>query len=117
LKMKILVDTNVLLALVDSKTDFFALAKDEFLDARFFVLKQSLDELKAKRPSAFQTVKTHLEKNNVQTIEGKGRADDLLLDWGKREKGVVATMDFALKKRLKRAGVQIISLKNGKLVL
>ena len=111
--MKILVDTNVLL----SKTDFFSLAKDEFLDAKFFVLKQSLDELKAKRPSSFKTVEKTLEKNGVQIVGGTGKADDLILEWGRKEKGVVATMDFELKKRLKKAGVQIISLKNGQLVL
>ena len=115
--MKILVDTNVLLALVDDKEDFVALAQDVLPDAEFFVLKQSLAEIKAKRHAASSAIENYVKKNPFRLVEGQGKADDLILRWASREGAIVATLDFELKKRLKKAGVQVISLKNNKLVL
>ncbi|MBS3070492.1 hypothetical protein J4220_03225 [Candidatus Micrarchaeota archaeon] len=93
--MKVLVDTNVLFAFLDEKWDFVNIIKDAYMEVDFFVLQQSLDEIKAN-----------------STL-----ADDLVFDWAKANRGVVSTRDFNLKKRLKKAGVQVISLKNNKLVL
>lgn len=115
--MRILVDTNVLLALVDGKVDFAQLIRNAYLDAELFVLRQSLAELKRERPSAFALVKGYLEKNRVGIAEGEGKADNLIVEWALRENGIVATLDSGLKKRLKKAGAQVISFKNNKLVL
>lgn len=115
--MKVFVDTNVLLGVLDSKTDVAALLKEEFLDVELLVLRQSLEEVEAVRPTAFDSISDYVKKRAFAVIEGSGKADDLLVNEAKKERAAVATLDFALKKRLKRAGIQIISLKNGKLVL
>jgi len=115
--MKVLADTNVLFAFLDEKWDFVNIIKDAYLEVDFFVLQQSLDEIKAKRHAALEPIEWYLRKNGVKIVKGKGKADDLVFEWAKANRGVVSTRDFNLKKRLKKAGVQVISLKNNKLVL
>ncbi|HIH20072.1 TPA: hypothetical protein HA244_02285 [Candidatus Micrarchaeota archaeon] len=115
--MKILVDTNILLALVEARVDIVALAQDVFPEAGFCVMRQTIEEIKAKRPTALMLIEGYLAKNKFSTIPGQGKADDLILQWASREGAAVATLDFALKKRLKKAGVQVISVKNNKLIL
>ncbi len=115
--MKVLVDTNVLLAFLDEKLDFANIIRDAYLQVEFFALRQSLEEINTKRHSALEPVEWYLRKNGFSVVGGKGKADDLVLEWAVKNKGVVATRDFTLKKRLKKAGVQVISLKSNKLVL
>ncbi|MEM4255380.1 MAG: hypothetical protein QXR53_03560 [Candidatus Norongarragalinales archaeon] len=115
--MKVLMDTNVLLAFLDNKTDFAGLIKETYLYAELYVLKQSMDEIKAKRKAAFRHIEEYVKNNGFRVVGGSGKADGLIESWAKANNGVVATRDFALKKRLKRAGIQVISLKNNKLGL
>ncbi len=110
-RMKVLFDTNVLLALMDEKLDFVSELEKEHPEAEGCVLRQSLMEVKAMRPQAFDAILAYLQKNKVQIVYGDGKADDLIEEWAVKEKGAVATFDFGLKKRLKKAGVQIITLK------
>jgi len=114
--MKVLADTNVLLAFLDRKADFASAIKETYLQIEFFVFKQSLDEIKAKRPAAVEPVDWYLRKNGFRILPGKGKADELILKWAVENNAMVATRDFGLKKRLKKAGIQVISLKNNKLV-
>ena len=115
--MKILVDTNVLMALINSKVDFARLLNDAYPEAKLFVLRQSLVEVKLKKPGIFSVVEGYLQKNRFEVIEGEGKADEMILTYALKEKTIVLTLDFALKKRLKKAGVQVITLKDSKLVL
>ena len=115
--MKVLADTNVLFAFLDEKWDFVNIIKDAYLEVDFLVVKKSVDEIKEKGHAALEPIEWYLRKNGVKIVKGKGKADDLVFEWAKANKGVVSTRDFNLKKRLKKAGVQVISLKNNKLVL
>ncbi|MFH1056267.1 MAG: hypothetical protein V1717_00495, partial [Candidatus Micrarchaeota archaeon] len=100
--MKVLIDTNVLLSLLDSKTDFARLLEEEYPEALLFVLKQSLAELKAKKAKAAGVVEAYLKSNGIALVGGEGKADDLILRWAAGEKAAVLTLDEGLKKRLKK---------------
>lgn len=110
-RVKVLVDTNVLLSLLDEKLDFMTVLADEYPEADAYALRQSLMEVKTLRPQAFDAILSYLQKNKVQIVYGEGKADDLIEEWAVKEKASVATFDSSLKKRLKKVGVQIISLK------
>jgi rRNA-processing protein FCF1 len=116
----VVLDTNFLLALMQKKIDFAPLIR-EFFDfpVRLVVLKPCLNELKALKEGkrAFPAISEYLRANSVDEIVTSAQsADKAILDFARERGAVVATLDYVLRQRLKKAGVQSITLKNKTIV-
>lgn len=117
----IVIDTNALLALINDKIDVIA-KTSEFLEEpmRFVVLKPCLAELGAvAKPSAFDAIMSYLKQRGASIVDApQQRPDDAILEYAATHKEcIVLSLDGALRKRLKRLGIQTITLRGAKLVL
>ncbi|VVB68042.1 Uncharacterised protein [Candidatus Norongarragalina meridionalis] len=106
--MKILLDTNALLYALDRRIDVVKQAAELDESAVLYVLMPCLAEIRAKFPKKFPAVVAML--SCVASIDAEGKPDDAILAWAKRENAAVVTNDAALKQRLKKAGVRIITI-------
>lgn len=108
---KLLLDTNFLLLPFERRLDVFG-ALERLLQepVKFFVLKECLDE--ARQSRFFSSAESLLKANRVAVVSaGNGKPDDLVARWAAAEKAVVCTNDAALRRRLKKLGIQVISLR------
>jgi len=83
------------------------------------VLKPCLNELKALKQGkrVFPAIQEYLRANSVHEISTEAQsADKAILDYAREHGAVVATLDYVLRKRLKKAGVQTITLKGRTIV-
>ncbi len=117
---KIAIDTNMLLSIVQFKTDIFSMLNEMFGKSEIFIPKQVLHEMdliekkNLTQKKEVGIAKQLLEKNNVKVIEIEAQnADSALLELAKRG-FLIATNDKELRKNIKTVGGQIIYLKRKK---
>ncbi len=121
---KIILDTNFLLAVFELKIDIFA-EIDRVCDFpyKLYILDRTLDEVEnlIKTPllskkllakAALQLIKA----KNIPTLETKDLrpVDDILVDL---EGYYVATVDMELKRRLRKKGRKILTIRQKKYVI
>ncbi|MBI4018819.1 MAG: PIN domain-containing protein [Candidatus Aenigmarchaeota archaeon] len=113
--MKILLDTNFLMAVAQFKADVFG----ELQGNDLFTLSSCIQELeklagsRKKDAPAARVALELLQKKGVKIIEASGNTDFSLME--KAEKGyAVATNDAALIKKLKESGIKVLRLKQKK---
>ena len=121
---KIILDTNFLLAVFELKIDIFA-EIDRVCDFpyKLYILDRTLDEVEnlIKTPllskkllakAALQLIKA----KNIPTLETKDLrpVDDILVDL---EWYYVATVDMELKRRLRKKGRKILTIRQNKYVI
>ena len=120
---RVVIDTNMLLAVTQFKVDAFSLIREKLgRKTEFFVTKGILEELDkigergTKQKREIELLKGLMEKNNVGLVAADSEnTDDGLL--GLSEKGFyVASNDKALRKRIKSLGGKNIYLRRKKLV-
>jgi len=125
----VLLDTNFLLIPGQFKVDIFEeIRKALSFKVVFYVLDQSLAELDS---ITSEMIKKRKEKDKIAALIGKqlvqkkkvtilktstGKVDDLLVKYGK-EGFVIATQDRILLKRLKKAQVTTLILRQKKYVV
>ncbi|NUN11235.1 hypothetical protein HUU53_01165 [Candidatus Micrarchaeota archaeon] len=110
--MKIVLDSSALISVIQEKTDVIELVSDLVDEAEFLALKQSLDEIKTKSNPLFEAISMYLQKKNVEIITGtEKKPDDCVLKLAEKEKALVVTNDLRLKARLKKLGIQVITLR------
>lgn len=120
--MKVLFDTNILLAPARSRIDLFG-QLEELLDEslEYCVLSPCLNELQSLRKSKgregaeARVALLLLKANNVKTIQATGKPDDALVLWCSQNiasKPIVCTDDKELRERLKRAGARVVCMKH-----
>lgn len=121
---KIVLDTNFLLAVFELKVDVFS-EIDRVCAFRYqlFILDRTLDEvenlIKSSLLSKRQAAKVALQLiklKNIQILETKDSrvVDDILVDL---DGYIVATIDMELKRRLRKKGIQIITIRQKKYVM
>ena len=121
---KIILDTNFLLAIFELKIDIFA-EIDRVCDFPYtlFVLDRTIDEvenlIKGSLLSKKRTAKAALEiikKKNIQLLETKDLrpVDDILVDLNGY---IIATVDMELKRRLRKRGTKIMTIRQKKYVM
>ncbi|HEV8289423.1 MAG TPA: PIN domain-containing protein [Candidatus Norongarragalinales archaeon] len=118
--MKILLDTNFILAPIQLKIDVFKQAENVARgEAEFIILTPVLAELEAlskgktKTAHAARTMLGYVKKQNWQVMEATGTADSALLQTAKKLGAAIATGDAVLRKRAKQAQVRVLVLKGG----
>ena len=121
---KIILDTNFLLAVFEIKVDIFA-EIERICTFRYelFILDRTVDEVEnlikspllSKRQAAkgaLQLIK--LKKVQILRTEGSRMVDDILVDL---KGAIVATVDMELKRRLRKKGIQIMTIRQKKYVI
>ena len=120
---KVVLDTNMLLAIAQFKTDVFGLVKERLgSKVEFFAPKAVFRELEKiaeqgeKKQKDVNVVRKAIEVNKVKEIEaGERNADNALL--GLAEKGfLIASNDRKLRKKIKSVGGKNIYLRKKKLI-
>ena len=117
--MKVLIDSNMLLAIVQFKVDVFG--QLEKAGHNPVVLSCVIEELKkiskgkGKDPRAAGTILRFLEKNKIRIRQNPGPVDSALLELATENGWAVATNDIVLIKKLKAADVEVIRLRQRKL--
>lgn len=115
---RIIIDTNFLLIPVQFKVDIFEEFK-RIMDCKYtlHIIDKTLVELaklqqKAKTKPAASVAKLLIKKYKITEITTKDGADvDTLIMMHSKKGDFVATQDIALRARLKRAGIRIITLR------
>jgi len=111
-----LLDANVLVAVITDKIDVAAQLREAEFEP--FVSKSVWNEVKSMRRAVASAVEAYLRSQKIGVVASKSaRADEDLLALSQDGYAVV-TLDAGLKKRLKKAGAQVITLKrDGRRVL
>ncbi|MEM0475452.1 MAG: hypothetical protein QW343_01530 [Candidatus Norongarragalinales archaeon] len=117
----VLLDSSALLALVDLKLDAVREVEELIEEPlRFVVLKPCLSELRVvAKPSAFHVIMRYLQQRGASVADApQAKADEAILAFASRNPNcIVATLDARLRKKLKKEGVQTITLHGAKLVV
>jgi rRNA-processing protein FCF1 len=113
---KALLDANVLVAVITDKINVAAKLREAEIEP--FVSKSVLNEIKTMGGSLAGAIEKYLKTQGITLVESKkAKADDDLLCLSQDGFSIV-TLDAGLKRRLKKANAQIITLKrDGRRVL
>ncbi len=114
--MDILLDTNFLVACVKYKVDSPSLLERQFQQVRFLILGRVLEEVGALPVKERKMAEAFLRGVPHRVVASKGPTDRDLLEAAVLRKAAVATLDTELKRRLKKAKIQVISLSKGRIV-
>ncbi len=116
--MKVLLDTNGLLMIrwVDIFSELERLGYNEYLVVEPVVneLEALKKELRGSDRLALNLASSLLERCKV--IEGRGEADDAILEAALREGAAVLTNDKELAERLRAEGIRVLSLRQKKYI-
>lgn len=115
--MKVLLDTNFLMLPAQRRVDIYRELKGKLVTLKSCV--RELEELAEGRGRAAIQARVALElaKGKVRIVDAKGSADKVILSYAAGKKCAVATNDRKLIKSLKRHGVKIIRLRQGKFII
>ena len=107
----ILLDTDFLLQCVRWKIDLFSELERLFVDSKIqiCVFDQTLRELQGKKDSSLALAFT--QRMDIIKTANTAPVDDLLLEHGQEQNTAVATQDRALKEKLKKAGIPVITIR------
>lgn len=118
--MLVVIDTNALVYAAENKIDLFQMLKGETIVIPNLVLEElqiiSKSAVKASdKKAAFLALKI-LENAIFETANLSGHTDDAIVEFAKSEGASVLTNDLALKKKLKTAGIKVLTIKQKKYV-
>ncbi len=121
---KIVLDTNILMAVFELKIDIFEEIKKACdFNYELFILDKTVDELEKfikgpllskKQAASFAMKLVNSDKIKILPTEGLDSVDENLL---KLKNCIVATVDKDLKKSLEKNGVKIITIRQKRYVV
>ena len=124
---KILLDTNFLLIPYQFKVDIFAqIDRIMHFQYKIFVLDKSVEELKkvikeqkGKSKDAAKIALKLVAIKNIGIIrtESDKKTDDAIVELSRKDKYIVATQDKDLKRRLIDHGIEVIVLRQKKILV
>lgn len=119
--VKVICDTSFLIHVANSRIKNLHSIETEIGQIQFVVPDVVIFELqklagvpdkKIQIDATLQLVK------KFKTIKlGKKNADDTIISYVKKNRGIIATMDKNLKKEIKKAGGSVLSISNNKIIL
>jgi len=124
LLLEVVCDTSFLINLATKRVTNLATIGDEIGSIKFVVPETVIEELKrlqekdSKSDDATHTLNfIRDEKLKIVPISGKYPDEAILQNVKQKKKGLVATMDRELKKKIKRYGGSVVSFSKNKIVL
>ena len=119
--VEVICDTSFLIHLSTRKIKNIDSVNAEIGQIQFVVPSVVLNELKklSKTQKKKQDAITTLEfARNLKTIEMSGKfADQAIIEYVRKHRGITATMDNELKNKIKMLGGSVMSFSNDKIVL
>jgi rRNA-processing protein FCF1 len=118
--IKILFDTNFLFIPIREKVDIIFDIKHNFEgEKEFFIIKESLDELKKLQKKGVRDAELAVEnilKQEIKILDIKGPkdVDDKILSAALEQNAFIATIDRELIKKAKSKGLKIIGYNKSK---
>lgn len=114
--MKVLLDTNFLLAIEQRHLDLGALDSHELLvlESVFFEIVK-ISQSKKKSSAAAKVALKLIEKFGIKTVPSKGVADRALLEYASKEGCIIATLDRELRKAARKKGIPTIAVVKGQI--
>jgi len=106
--MKIILDTNFLLAKIDIFSELQRIVDEPY---ELHILDKTLDELEDKKGEKLAKELINKKKINIIKTEKHKNVDNLLLDLADKEKFIVCTQDRELKRKLKQKKIKIITIR------
>lgn len=122
MSLKVLLDSNFFILPVSHKIDIFREIENLLcINVIFVTIQPVINELKrlSKKPTKLgkkaSLALKFISKCNILDLDSKkfskGNVDDLILEFSKNGKIIVATTDINLKKRLREIGTPVIYLR------
>ena len=97
---KVVLDSSFILTCVKQKIDFFEEIK--LIGMLILIPKQVIREIKGIDNSNSKLALRIIQKNKFKEIDlGKGKVDNLLINFAKKKDVIVATLDREIKKKTK----------------
>ena len=95
---KVILDSSFIITCVRQKIDFFE--QINLMGMQILIPKQVIREIKNLKNSAAKTSLKVLKKGKFKKIDlGKGKVDNLIINFAKKNDVVVATLDREIKKK------------------
>ncbi len=95
---KVILDSSFIVTCVKQKIDFFE--NINLMGMQILIPKQVIREIKNLKNPASKTSLEILKKNKFKEIDlGKGKVDNLIINFAKKNDVVVATLDREIKKK------------------
>ena len=118
--MKVVIDTNALVYAAENKIDLFSLLKGNKIIIPNLVLEELQIISKAAkkasdRKAAFLALKI-LENASFETVQLAGRTDAAIENFAKAKDAAVLTNDLALEKKLAKAGIKVLHIRQKKYI-
>ena len=110
--MKIILDTDFILTALKYKIDIISQIKNLNLNYKIYIIDQTLNELKNKPLE--KLAKQFIKKINIIKTKRNKIVDDLILE---QKNIIVATQDKALKEKLKKHKIPIITIRQKKYLI
>ena len=121
--MRVLLDSNLFLAPSDLRMGLFRKIEDILGRVHFVTIRPVVDELSKlsrRKIQVRRTLRSALEmvaKCEILEVETGGETvDDVIVRVAYKERLIVATLDSRLRRRLRRANVPVIYLRQNRLV-
>jgi rRNA-processing protein FCF1 len=118
--IKILFDTNFLFIPIREKIDIIFEIKHEFEGIKeFFIIKESIDELKKLQKRGIKDANLAVEnilkqEIKILDIDGPKDVDDKIISTALKQNAFIATIDKGLIKKAKSKGLKIIGYNKSK---
>ena len=120
----VILDTSFLLGCIQSGRDFFSQLERELGNVEYIVPKSVIGELNSlakkggKKGKGAKLALDVIERKGVKVIEAKRpEADQDILKLASKFKGLVVTLDWGLVVKLRKVGVPVAYIKDGKMEL
>jgi len=112
---KVVLDSSFILTCVKQKIDFFEEIK--LMGMQILIPKQVIREIKGIDNSNSKLALRIIQKNRFKEIDlGKGKVDNLLINFAKEKDVIIATLDRKIKKKIKSPKLVIRGKKNLKIL-
>jgi rRNA-processing protein FCF1 len=119
--MLVLLDTSILIFLVEKPSTFLDELRTKMGNVEFSVPDSVIGELKGLAGSrGIKARKARLALSyatGLKCLKHKGEADDALVSLAQENGAVVATLDWKLMSSLRRRGVRVATVKGDRLLL
>jgi len=112
--MIILLDTNFITLPEQFHIDVFTEIKKLIPSSEMKTIRQVVDELKSLDTKDAKVGLQLLETKNIEIIEKKGNADDLLIETALEKNAMIATNDKELKKRALKKDIKVMFMRSKK---